>query len=201
MSANWKNVLDYWFGPILEGTTAEKRNRLWFGGEQSTDDYIRTHFETQVLQAARGQLDSWKTSAHPCLALIILLDQFPLNMYRKSARAFETEAKAIEVCLHGLEQQHHHSLAFVEKVFFYLPLEHSENLEHQNRCVALFSDLYDNATPQLTEHARSSLDYAIKHRDIIEQFGRFPHRNEFLGRTSTAEELEFLEDTSNRFGQ
>ena len=201
MSADWETVLDYWFGPIVNGTTAEKRNQLWFGGEKSTDDYIRSHFETQVLQAARGELDHWQKTARPCLALIILLDQFPLNMYRKSSHAFETEAQAVEICLNGLEQHHHQSLAFVEKVFFYLPLEHSEDLEHQNRCVELFTELHVNAAPHLTEHARSSLDYAIKHRDIVEKFGRFPHRNEFLGRTSTAEEVEFLQDSSNRFGQ
>lgn len=201
MNQDMHNILDYWFGEIKNGTTVENRSRLWFGGGTETDEYITTHFEALSLQALSGELNDWRSTSKGSLSLIILLDQFPLNMYRKSARAFDFESLGIEVCLDALEKQQHLNLSFVEKTFFYLPLEHSENAEHQAMAVNLCQTLFDEAPQHLKEHAQLTLDYAIKHRLIVDRFGHFPHRNEVLGRGTTAEELEFLKDRSNRFGQ
>ena len=201
MNPEINRVLDYWFGPIENGTTLEKRNQLWFGGEPETDEYIRNHFEALVLQAERGELNDWTDTPRGTLALIILLDQFPLNMYRQSARAYDFEAKGLATCLHGLREEQHLALSYIEKVFFYLPLEHSENADHQKQAVALYLELKESAPDALQEHAQLTLDFAIKHKDIIDRFGHFPHRNAVLGRPSTAEEIEFLQDPSNRFGQ
>ncbi len=201
MNTEIEKIHNYWFGTVEDGTTLEKRNRLWFGGEKSTDDYIRTHFESQVLKAKQGSLDAWKETPRGSLCLIILLDQFPLNMYRKSARAYEFENAGIEVCLSGIKKGQHEQLSFIEKTFFYLPLEHSENTDHQDKSVKMFTELWKYAPSHLKEHGKTVLRYAEKHRDIVQKFGRFPHRNEVLGRTSSPEEIEFLEDASNRFGQ
>lgn len=201
MNQDIHTILDYWFGELKNGTTVENRSQLWFGGGTETDEYITTHFETLSLRALARELDDWSSTANGSLALIILLDQFPLNMYRKSARAYDFESLGIEICLQGLESKQHLELSFVEKTFFYLPLEHSENASHQALCVDLYQRLFDTAPAHLKEHAQSTLDYAIKHREIVDQFGHFPHRNEVLGRPTTIEETEFLLDKSNRFGQ
>ena len=201
MNQDIQNILDYWFGEIKNDTTAENRSRLWFGGGTETDEYITKHFEALSLSALSHELHDWQSTAKGSLALIILLDQFPLNMYRKSARPFDFESLGVEVCLNGLEKNQHLELSFVEKTFFYLPLEHSENADHQAMCVDLCQILFDEAPEHLKEHAQSTLDYAIRHKEIVDQFGHFPHRNEVLGRVSTNEEIEFLKDKSNRFGQ
>lgn len=201
MNPDIHNILDYWFGEIKNGTTIENRNQLWFCGGTKTDEYITTHFEVLSLRALSGELESWCTTAKGSLALIILLDQFPLNMYRKSARAYDFESLGIEVCLQALEKQQHLELSFIEKTFFYLPLEHSENRAHQIKCVELCQTLFDEAPQDLKKHAQLTLDYAIKHKVIVDRFGHFPHRNEALGRSTTAEETYFLKDNSNRFGQ
>ncbi len=201
MNQDIHNILDYWFGEIKNGTTVENRSRLWFGGGAETDDYITTHFEALSLRALARELDHWRDSAKGSLALILLLDQFPLNMYRKSARPFDFEPIGIDVCLQGLKHKQHLELSFIEKTFFYLPLEHSENTDHQAMCVNLCKTLFDIAPDHLKEHAQSTLDYATKHKKIIDQFGHFPHRNEVLGRSTSVKEIEFLKDKSNRFGQ
>lgn len=201
MNAEIKKILDYWFGPIENETTLEKRNHLWFGGDPQIDEYIRNNFESLVLQAKQGQFDSWTATPEGTLSLIILLDQFPLNMYRQSAKAFDFEVKGLEICLQGLKKKQHLVLSYIEKMFFYLPLEHSENPAHQALAVELFRELKDTAPAELKEHAQNALEFAIKHKGIIDRFGHFPHRNEVLGRSSTAEEIRFLQNKSNRFGQ
>ncbi len=201
MNADINKIHNYWFGPIENETTVENRNRLWFGGGVETDRHILNNFESLLSDAGMGRLDHWTESAKGTLCLIILLDQFPLNMYRKTARAFDFEAKAIEICLKGLQNAQDQELSFVEKSFFYMPLEHAENADYQAQCVALFEQLLESAPEHLKEQAQNSLDYAVLHKDIIDRFGRFPHRNAVLNRESTAEEVAFLKDQSNRFGQ
>lgn len=201
MNTTIEAVFTFWFGELDEhGYAAEERNKLWFQGGSATDTAIRTQFGTVHEQALRGELDYWAEQPRGRLALIIVLDQFSRNIFRGSGAAFSGDAKALELCQEGLRLQHDQPLAPSERVFFYLPLEHSEDLVDQKRCVDLYTQLRDAAPPAYRKRAQANLDYAIKHLEIIEQFGRFPHRNKALGRTSTDQEKRYLE-TATSFGQ
>ena len=194
-------ILTFWFGELDEhGYAAEERNKLWFQGGAATDAAIRTQFGAVHKQAQQGELDHWAGQPRGRLALIIVLDQFSRNIFRGSGAAFSSDSKALELCQEGLRLQHDLQLAPSEQEFFYLPLEHSENLADQKRCVELYTKLRDAAPPAYRKRAQSNLDYAVKHQEIIEQFGRFPHRNKALGRTSTEQEQRYLE-TATTFGQ
>lgn len=170
-----KHVLDFWInaGP-----------QLWFRGGEAFDQSCRETFSDLHLAAARGELADWTKSAEGSLALILLLDQFPRNIFRGSAHAYATDPMALSVAdlaiAHGHDQQFEPEL----RSFFYIPFMHSEKLADQQRCTALFSELPGEDADK----------WAIHHRSIIERFGRFPHRNQLLGRESTAEELHWLED-------
>lgn len=170
-----QQVLDFWFS----ASTAQR----WFNSTPALDAEIRARFETTWQQAADAELDGWMESPEGCLALAIVLDQFPLNMFRGRAAAFATEARAIEVTLYAVRCGFDHRLAPEQVAFLYMPLMHSENLAHQDEAVRLFE------TAGLEANAR----FARHHRDLIRRFGRFPHRNAILGRTSTAAELAYLE--------
>lgn len=195
-------VLQYWFGAKLEnGFPTEPRNTLWFQSSEETDRYIRTHFESDVLSAAQGNYDDWKTSATGRLALIILLDQFPRNIYRSTAQAFVFDPLALALCKEGLDQGDDQQLALIHRVFYYLPLEHSEALEDQDLSVQKYQAMLRTASVENRQKLKGFVDYADLHRDIIVRFGRFPHRNAVLGRSSTPEELEYLKQASTGFGQ
>lgn len=168
------DILSFWY--------SEPVAKHWFRSTDAIDAEIRQRFESAWHQAASGQMDHWKDSAESCLALIILLDQMPLNMFRGRPESFQTEAQAIECSLHGIEQGYDLQLPVERLNFFYMPLMHSEKLEHQNLGVEKFEQA------GLDENAR----FARHHRELVERFGRFPHRNEILGRASTAEELAYL---------
>lgn len=175
-------VLDFWF--------AEGREAQWFEGGETFDRAVAQALGPLHEQAAAGALDGWAGEPRGALALIILLDQVPRNLYRGSARAFATDAKALAVCHAALAAGHDAALATeVEKVFLYLPLEHSEDLADQERSVALFERLSDPTFRR----------FAVLHRDVIARFGRFPHRNNALGRETTAEEAAFLQGPNSSF--
>ena len=154
----------------------------WFGKDEAFDAEIAQRFGSLVDDAAAGRLSEWEADAEGALALLILLDQFPRNMFRGSARAFATDEAARKVAdraiTNGFDQQVDRAM----RGFFYLPFMHSEALADQHRCVALYNAIDD----------ANGVKYAIIHRDIIERFGRFPHRNPALGRAMTPEEEEFL---------
>ena len=168
---------------ILEFWYSEPVNRHWFTATPEIDQLIRDKYETLWREAAQGKLDVWANNADGCLALILLFDQFPLNMFRGKTESFSTEARAIQLALAGIEQEFDQLLPIHRLSFFYMPLMHSELLAHQNLAVEKFTDA------GLKENAR----FARHHRDIIEQFGRFPHRNSILGRQSSPPEVEYLE--------
>lgn len=196
-----EHVLDYWFGSIgADGFCVEDRSRLWFRGGPATDATIGERFGELIEQGLAGVLDDWAATPRGRLALILLLDQFPRNVYRGNAAAFSGDARALRLTCDGLAAGHDHKLSPTERCFFYLPLEHAEDPAAQERCVALLRALQQSLPEALRPRLKSALDHAIKHRDIIARFGRFPHRNAALGRTSTAAELQYLED-ANRFGQ
>ena len=183
-----EDVLSYWFG-ASSSPPGPDRMQLWFGGGDAVDRAIRERFEADVEQARAGALDAWAETARGRLALIVLIDQFSRNLYRGSAQAFSRDSKALELALAGIDNGHYAALGTCERLFFLLPLEHAEDLALQERCVALFEELAQSSPSEMQDMVRGSLDFAREHRDVIARFGRFPTRNDALGRVSTQEEL------------
>ncbi len=196
-----EEILQFWFGEMEDGFPTSDRNALWWGGGNDNDQLIEELFGARVRQALRGELDHWDMTPRGRLALIILLDQFTRTIYRSTSDAFAGDPQALLLCLQGLESGHDQALEFAERQFFYMPLEHSENLEHQDMSIACFEQLVREVPPHKKVQAQGGLDFAHQHRDHIVRFGRFPHRNRILDRDSTADELTFLNQNSNRWGQ
>ncbi|MBC3919715.1 DUF924 domain-containing protein [Undibacterium sp. CY18W] len=190
-------VLDFWFGQDVGGVvddarTAKSQAKLWWSKSEALDTSIRDQFADLNAQAMRGELDGWQHTAEGRLALIILCDQFPRNMYRATPESFACDARARAYTEAGLTVQADRQLRPIQRVFFYLPLEHSEALADQDRAVALYDALRKDVPETQHEIFEGYYQYAIRHREVIQRFGRFPHRNAILGRTSTAEEVQFL---------
>jgi uncharacterized protein (DUF924 family) len=160
----------------------------WFRKDVRFDEAIRLKFEPVHHRAARGEYDAWRNTAEGCLALLILLDQFPRNLWRGSPHAFATDALARQIARHAVQADFDQETEPTLRPFFYLPFEHSEDPADQELSVALTTALRDATGDEDT------LKWAIVHRDIITRFGRFPHRNRALGRETTAEEQEFLDE-------
>ena len=194
-------IQKYWFGSALEdaAVTARERAPLWWSKNPEVDNEIRRRFESCVILAGSGELDPWASNPQDRLALILLTDQFPRSIYRNSAKAFAFDSRALSLSHAGIDAGFDVSLRPLERVFFYLPLEHSESLADQQRAVSLFQKLVDEAGPDQKATFAEYLDFAARHRDIIARFGRFPHRNEVLGRISTPEELSFLQQPGSWF--
>ena len=174
MSTQPADILEFWFSTPM--------NQHWFSSTESIDQQIRDQFEALWKSAANGELDEWKSTPEGCLALCIVLDQFPLNMYREDGRRYSTEQMAVEVCLYAVMKSFDQQLTDTQKAFLYMPLMHSESIEHQDTSVALFD----------AAGLEENLKFAEHHREIVQRFGRFPHRNQALGRESTQEEIEWL---------
>ena len=188
-------ILTFWFDdPTQPGSEYGQERRIWFHKDPTFDQRIREQFLTSYEQARQGTYEDWQQTSREALALAVLLDQFPRNMFRGTPRSFEAVDQALVVAqaaiAHGFDQ----ALIPVERIFLYLPLEHSENLDHQNQSVALFEALVQ-AAPTL----HSTLEYAYRHHDIITRFGRFPHRNKILGRPNTPGEAAFLKQRGSHF--
>ncbi len=190
-----ESILNFWFGDPGDPTSdyGQQRN-VWFRKDPVFDQSIRDRFLSAYQDAASGQLQHWRTEPRSCLALIVLLDQFPRNLFRGTAQAFATDDQALTTAQFAIAQGYDQHLHPVEQVFIYLPFEHSENLDHQTEAVRLFQQLVATE-PELA----STLDYAIRHHDVIAQFGRFPHRNAALGRSTTPAEAAFLQQPGSSF--
>ncbi len=184
-----RDILDFWFLPLGHPDHGQKRE-MWWQSTPELDAEIETRFGTLVELATAGELDHWCKSPDGALALILLCDQFTRNIWRKTARAFSGDAKACENARYALAHSYPAAYPVAVRQFFYMPFQHSEDLGDQKFCCTLFSTL---GNPDSDKHA-------IEHRDIVARFGRFPHRNEVLGRECTAEELDYLK-TAKRFGQ
>lgn len=194
------DILRFWFGARAPGAPVDaERFALWFMKSPETDGVIRARFEADVLAAAAGERDAWGGSAEGALALIVLLDQFPRNIYRDAPRAFAFDSQALALSLDGQARGLDLALDVPERGFFYLPMEHAESAEMQERSVAAFARLAASAPPEHAALAANFHDYAIRHRDVIARFGRYPHRNAILGRPSTPEEIEFLKQPGSSF--
>ncbi|MCA1993504.1 MAG: DUF924 domain-containing protein [Coleofasciculus sp. S288] len=185
-------ILEFWFGKPDDAEYG-KRRKVWFTKNPDFDQDVRSRFLNDYQQAVVGQLDDWKATPQGCLALIILLDQFPRNMFRGQPQAFASDSQALAYAQHAVNQGFDQELLPIQRWFIYMPFEHSENLNDQRQCVELFSTLKEY--PECT----SGVDYAYRHLRVIERFGRFPHRNEILGRETTPEEAEFLKQPGSSF--
>jgi uncharacterized protein (DUF924 family) len=183
-------VLDFWFGREDEPGYGGFREE-WFRKDPEFDREVRDRFEGLHQEAAAGHLDGWKEDARGCLALVILLDQFPRNMYRGDPRSYATDRKAQETAEYAVDRALDRELPEFQRMFLYMPFMHSEDLAHQRRSVELFR--------QLGEDEADADSYAVRHMEIVERFGRFPHRNEVLGRPTTPEEAEFLKEPGSSF--
>ena len=204
---NATEVLEFWFGrgPWDAARLAE-RSAFWFGGDDPAataahDAAVREKLEPLLELAARGEFASWAASPRRRLALIILFDQVPRNAYRGTAAAFAFDREALSLTVEGLQFAADAALEPLERLFFYLPLEHAESLEAQETAVASLDRLAGDAPEHLREYCVYCAGFARGHRDIIAKFGRFPHRNAVLGRESTAAEIEWLAAEGARFGQ
>jgi uncharacterized protein (DUF924 family) len=183
-------VLRFWFG---DDVVYGQSRKAWFEKNPEFDREIRARFLALHEQAALGALDAWRASPGDCLALVIALDQFPRNLFRGDAKAFASDARALDAARHALESGYDAGMLPVERQFLYLPFEHSESLEDQWRAIALFGPLAP--WPETSD----VFPYAVRHWEIVRRFGRFPHRNGALGRASTPEELEFLKQPGSGF--
>lgn len=201
MHANpWQSVLAFWFGQETDDAkVADSQAKLWWKKDDETDRAIRHRFGALVERAGRGELDHWASDANGLLALIVLTDQFTRNMYRDTPQAFAQDEQALAWCRHMLEHDLDRKLRPVERLFAYLPLEHSEDLQDQHQCIQLMQSLAASVPAHQRETFEGFVDYAERHRVIIERFGRFPHRNAILGRSSTEQELAFLRQPGSSF--
>lgn len=176
-----EDVLDFWFDPANQPH--------WFKKSVAFDKAVRERLGGAHEAAAAGRLDDWRATPEGALALVVLLDQVPRNIHRGTPRAFATDPAALAVAKAAIDKGFDRDLGRDQKLLLYLPLEHSEALADQERSVVLFSAM----------GSAKHTDYAVRHRDIIARFGRFPHRNAILGRASTDEELRFLEEPGSSF--
>ena len=174
MTESPQSIIDFWFSDAVRP--------LWFKSTAEFDNQLRDRFGVLWQDAATGKLDSWDESAEGALALVILLDQIPLNIYRGKARSFSTEAKAREIAERAINKGWDTTLPDEQKAFLYMPYMHSETLADQDQAVALYQ----------SAGLEYNLKFAQHHQDIIRRFGRFPHRNEILGRESTDAEQAYL---------
>lgn len=189
-------VLEYWFGD-----PPTRQDKKWWSGGKAVDEEIASRFGHLVEAALAGELDQWADSARGRLALIILLDQFTRNMFRGSARAFAGDGLAVRQTLALIESGEDERLPPLQRVFAYTPLEHAEDMAMQNLSVERMESLLASAPTEYRDYLEGTLKYAIDHREIIERFGRYPHRNKALGREPTVAETEYLESGGRRFGQ
>lgn len=194
-------VLHYWLGDDPQADWPEPhRGDLWFKGGAEVDAHIRAQFGPLVDEAMAGGLTDWEADPMARLALILLLDQLSRNVYRGQARAFAGDARAQVLTQRTLDAGEDEALPRAGRLFVYMPLMHAETLAQQDACVACIARLHAGASGAAKDILADNLRYAVLHRDIVAQFGRFPHRNAVLGRESTAAEIEFLKD-GPRFGQ
>jgi len=205
MKEQIEEILKYWFDGLDDSTPVDTNSaqfRTWFGKDDATDREIGARFEDVYEQAAEGACGGWETSPRGMLALVILLDQFPRNLYRETSRAFETDSRALAVCLRAMGKGADENLSLIERMFLYMPLMHAESREIQEKSLQSFSlleQLAGNRSPENVDFFAYSHEYAKKHKAIIDRFGHYPHRNAALGRRTTPEEDEFLKGPDSSF--
>lgn len=190
-------ILTFWFGD--DSLRPLKNRNLWFAKDPKIDDLVRGNFESYLDEAQTGAYDDWAKTPNGALALVILCDQFPRMIFRDDPQAFAYDQRALRASQIAIAAGFDKNYTAVERFFLYMPFEHSEDLDVQNRSIQLFGHLFHESQGDERQFIAEGLDYAIRHHDIIEQFGRFPHRNELLGRENSRAEREFLKRPGSYF--
>ncbi len=189
----------YWFGDSdSDQEVIRQKGKLWFGKDDQVDHYIREQFSDLIALAASQRIKMEGLETHLQLTVILLLDQLTRNIYRNDPDSFSSDHLALSMAKDLLGSAGN-LLRPIEKVFLYLPFEHSEELDDQKKSVALYRSLHESVAENLKESFIGFFDYAVRHHDIIMRFGRFPHRNKILSRHSTAEEISFLSQPGSSF--
>lgn len=195
-------ILSFWFKEqALSAPQIDRRMEIWFSEDPVFDHEIEKEFADEVDRACKGKLDHWADDPQGRLALIILIDQFRRNIHRNTAKAFSKDRMALKLCVEGAMEKKDKGLSPIEKVFFYMPLQHAESRKVQAKSVALYKRLAQAVSPTHRETFETVAQFAELHKDIVDRFGRFPHRNKLLNRENTPEEDEFLAGDSPDFGQ
>lgn len=201
-------VREFWFGKLpMSPEQLAKRMQLWFGSgltqqqRDALDASIRAQFEPLVQKAFAGELASWADGPRRRLSLILLLDQFPRHIYRGLPSSYAGDAQAQALALSGMQSGADAALTPPERLFFYMPLQHSEARDVQDESVAAYRRLFMECPEPMKPVFAEALDAAGRHRTVIERFGRFPHRNEILGRPGTPEEIAYLRDGGDDFSK
>jgi uncharacterized protein (DUF924 family) len=195
-------ILQFWFGDAADDPVkARARESFWFGASAKADRTIRERFLPTIEAAGRGELSAWLNDPRSALALIVALDQFPLNAWRGTAKAYDFATAALDAAKRAVAAGHPVRLTPVENAFLILPYQHSESIGDQRESVRLSTEFLNAAPPGWQLLMERYLWFARQHHDIIERFGRFPHRNRVLGRASTQEELDYLASGGPTFGQ
>lgn len=193
MTNRREDILQFWFGTFPTPYSADvSKADMWFKNGAEYDSEIFIKFGVDYEKAVHGHLNHWIDSYRGRLALIILLDQFSRHIHRGTSRSFVQDAKAQQLCIDGIAAGDDAKMHAVERGFFYLPLEHAEDIEKQNLCVKAYAQLVQDVPVQYQKPFQMNLAFAKRHHFVIEKFGRFPELNDILGRISTAEELEFI---------
>jgi uncharacterized protein (DUF924 family) len=195
-------ILSFWFKEAeLSAPQIDHRMDFWFSEDPVLDHEIEKEFADDVDAACAGSLNHWGAESRGRLALIILIDQFRRNIHRNTADAFANDRLALKLCVEGAMEKKDEGLTPIERVFFYMPLQHAESRKVQAKSVELYNRLAEVVSPTDRETFRTVAQFAELHKDIVDRFGRFPHRNQLLGREDTAEEAEYLAGDSPNFGQ
>ena len=199
--SEFEQVLEFWFGKCAaDGALDRAKQKMWFSDGRNYDAAIRKQFGKLHRRARRGELDAeWAATPRGRIALIVVLDQFSRHIHRGTATAFAQDPAAQRLADAGVEQGADRALVPAQRAFFYLPFEHAEDLQLQRLGARLFERLATEVAPAWRKEYTSFADYSGHHRDIIERFGRFPHRNKILGRAATPEEVEFLKEPGSSF--
>jgi uncharacterized protein (DUF924 family) len=198
--ANPEEIIEFWFGGGVDPVAvSEGQSSLWWGKSEETDRTILERFGATLEQAAAGELNDWCETPRGTLALIIVLDQFTRVIHRDTGRMYENDPRATDLCTQMIDGGTDEKLPPIQRVFGYMPLMHAESLELQERGVQAFQQLAEKVEEGSRAPFESFVKFAIMHRDIVARFGHFPHRNELVGRETTAEEAEFLKQPNSSF--
>ena len=197
-----EEVLSFWFmEETLSAPQIDGRMDTWFGEDPVFDEEIAKEFADDIEKASDGKLDHWAHEPRGRLALILLLDQFRRNIFRNTAQAFETDKAALKLCVEGAMDKKDKGLAPIHKAFFYMPLQHAESRKVQAKSREIYQRLAEAVSPTFRETFETIAQFADLHADIVERFGRFPHRNKLLDRDNSPEEEEYLAADSPGFEQ
>jgi uncharacterized protein (DUF924 family) len=195
-------ILSFWFREQeLSAPQIDRRMDIWFGSDEVFDHECKKEFSGDVDRASEGKLDHWADEPLGRLALILLLDQFRRNIYRGTLDAFSKDKVALKLCVEGAMAKTDKDLTPIQRVFFYMPLQHAESRKVQAKAVEIYNRLAKAVSPTYRETFETVAQFAELHHDIVQQFGRFPHRNKLLNRENTPEEDEYLAGDSPDFGQ